>query len=277
MSRWYRVIGVLATGFLLTGCVTKAFHQKRVSRLKTMMNDQADMYKAKLAKQQKRRMALQAELQQNIAKLSTLRKRCQANMSMLADKNSEKAKRLRRALAHINRLEATVSEWRDLYKKLTDVFKVKINSGEISVSMVRGQITLRLPEKVLFELGSAKLRERGSVMIEEVAKTLRAYRHRWQVAGHADPTGNSWFNWDLSYRRAMQVLKVMLKGGMPPKQVSAVAYGQYQPTATNETKEGRALNRRTEIVFVPRLDKLINIGNMKLSAVCPAPRAKTKS
>ena len=276
-KRWS--LGILVCAWVcMAGCVTKGYHTKKMTEWKQRLAKAEMEHQARVKQEQMAQQKLQKKLEKQMLIASKMRKNCQDNLANLANKNSAKARRLRRALAYINQLEATTQEWRNLYNRLITIFKVKIDSGALAVRMERGMIILRMPEKVLFELGSAKLRESGESAIQDVAKALKKYKYRWQVAGHADPTGKSWFNWDLSYRRAMRVLRVMLEQGMPPKQVSAAAFGQYQPTVSNETKEGRAQNRRTEIVFVPRLDKLLKLQpSTQLSEVCPAPRGKKKS
>ena len=72
-------------------------------------------------------------------------------------------------------------------------------------------------------------------------------------------------------RRALGVLFVMLKSGMPEKSITAAGFGQYHPVAPNDTKENKARNRRTEIVLVPNLQELQKVTSLSRSAqVCLA-------
>jgi len=269
---WLTALGCL----WLAGCVTRGFHEKKLAQVSAQLSTQ---YKQDLADKTRRmEETLTRKNEKYKALLKKYQNNCQQRLTSLSDKNTAKARRLRRAMAYINRLEARLKDWKDLHKRLLKSFKVKIAEGSLAVKIERGLIILRMPEKVLFELGSAKLMDDGKSVVSEVARVLSQEPYRWQVAGHADPTGKASYNWDLSYRRAMAVLKVMLKHEMPPTKISAAAYGQYQPRVSNDTKAGRAQNRRTEIVFVPKIKALLMTNaKKKLSAVCPPVGSKQAS
>ena len=131
-----------------------------------------------------------------------------------------------------------------------------VAAGKLRVKMVEGMLVLQLAEKILFATGRWDLKREGKEAISQVAQILKGMNRRWQVAGHTDTVGRPAYNWRLSTRRALAVLKEMLKHGMPPKLVSAAGFGQYQPTAKNDTRDNKALNRRTEIMLVPDLREL---------------------
>jgi len=80
------------------------------------------------------------------------------------------------------------------------------------------------------------------------------------VEGHTDPvpisTERNKDNWDLSAHRATSVTRIMTENGIPAERIIASGRGQFHPLASNETTTGRQLNRRTEIVLAPKLDKL---------------------
>ena len=81
---------------------------------------------------------------------------------------------------------------------------------------------------------------------------------RFQVEGHTDdvPISTERFpsNWELSSARALAVVRLLVEGGISPENVSGAAYGEYQPVASNDDRNGRARNRRIEIVMLPNLD-----------------------
>lgn len=260
--------------FVLPNCVTKGYHDKTVSSLKAS-------YREKLADRTRQHEAQEQAMIEKTKKLRTriadLRNRCNSHLSKMSNKHHAKAKRLRKAMRYINRLEAQLSSWRKLHARLTEKFKVKIKEGSLAVKYEDGRIILRLPEKVLFESGNSQLTGAGKKMISEVAQTLSKEPYQWQIAGHADSTGSAQVNWNLSYQRAMAVLKVMLKSDMQPKKLSAAAYGHYRPRASNDTTQGRALNRRTEIMFIPKIKVLLlNKVEKQLSSMCQ-PTTKRKA
>jgi chemotaxis protein MotB len=168
-----------------------------------------------------------------------------------------KEEALQRSLERIGRLEGQVERLRSIFDDLRDKLKVLVQAGKLSIRMSRGLLVLELPERILFPLGSAVLKADGKTAIENLTELLRPMKHRWQIAGHTDDTGNERYNWRLSVRRAQAVLDVMLKAGMPPEQLSVAGFGQYQPYVPNDSEENRALNRRTELLLVPDLEELL--------------------
>jgi len=93
----------------------------------------------------------------------------------------------------------------------------------------------------------------------EVLETVQD--REFVVAGHTDnmPLGKGGAfksNWELSTARALEVVRVMVASGIPAHQLAAAGYGEFDPIAGNETKEGRAQNRRLEIIVMPRIQEL---------------------
>jgi chemotaxis protein MotB len=164
-------------------------------------------------------------------------------MADLAKKKSETEKRVRE------------------FSELTRRFKSLIDAGKLSVKIVEGRMVVALGTDILFGSGSARLSEAGESAIEEVTKTLAGIEGRkFQIEGHTDnvPIQTAQFpsNWELASARALNVLKWMVKSGMPGNRISAAAFADTQPIASNDTKEGKAANRRIEIVVVPDLSQL---------------------
>jgi chemotaxis protein MotB len=85
------------------------------------------------------------------------------------------------------------------------------------------------------------------------------------VEGHTDnvPMNSEKIkdNWDLSVLRATSISKIMIQQGITPKRITAMGRGETMPVASNDTPEGRAKNRRTEIILTPQLDKILEILN----------------
>ncbi|GIV24231.1 MAG: OmpA family protein [Bacteroidia bacterium] len=109
-------------------------------------------------------------------------------------------------------------------------------------------LTLR---NVFFDFDKATLRPESEVELREVARLLRENpRWRVEVQGHTDSIGTASYNQTLSQRRAEAVRTYLIEQGIAAERITARGYGFTRPVATNRTGEGRALNRRTEIVFV---------------------------
>lgn len=177
---------------------------------------------------------------------------------------------LKSSMARIAALQGQIDRFRRIFEDLQNKLQSLVKAGKLTVQIVRGWLVVQLPERILFPLGSARLKKEGKAAIASLTELLKVMKHRWLVAGHTDDTGSAKYNWQLSLRRAMAVLQVMLDQGMPPELVSAAGFGQYQPVVPNDTKENRALNRRTEVLLVPNLEKL-------LAPVRPSTRAASLS
>ena len=96
---------------------------------------------------------------------------------------------------------------------------------------------------------------------------------RYQIEGHTDnlPIHNSQYrsNWELAAARGLGVVRAMNEAGMDARLLSAASYGEFHPAASNETPDGRAENRRIEVILVPDLSRLP--GYEELQQVVQAP------
>ncbi|MEO0912135.1 MAG: OmpA family protein [Pseudomonadota bacterium] len=120
-----------------------------------------------------------------------------------------------------------------------------INTGD--------QLIVRMPEAITFATESAVVRASIQDDILAIARNLQQYPDSTvQVIGHTDNTGTRSFNQGLSERRAAAVASLLRQGGVPRSRIVAFGRGETQPLASNGTSEGRAANRRVEIVITPR-------------------------
>jgi len=125
-------------------------------------------------------------------------------------------------------------------------------SPGVTVTNQGGYLVVNMPQDLLFATDSATLRPDLNADIRAVASSLLKYPNsRIEVVGHTDNTGAAAYNQDLSQRRASSVAAVLLNSGVPSGRVSAYGRGEDQPIASNLTAEGRAQNRRVEIIIRP--------------------------
>jgi outer membrane protein OmpA-like peptidoglycan-associated protein len=112
-----------------------------------------------------------------------------------------------------------------------------------------GQIDVRLTSDILFDWDSAALRGSSRSTLSELADTFKRYSdiNVIDVQGHTDSTGPDRYNQTLSQRRASAVRDYLVAQGVPSRRISAKGYGESQPKSSNDTAEGRQLNRRVEI------------------------------
>ncbi len=151
---------------------------------------------------------------------------------------------------------------------MLEKFKALIEGGKLKVKIKGGKMMLELPSAILFESGKADLSEMGKATLSEVAAVLVDIPDReFQVAGHTDnvPIKSNKFpsNWELSTARAVEVVKFLQAMGVQPTSLSAAGYAEYKPSVGNDTEDGKAQNRRIEIILMPNLDELPDLSSLE--------------
>lgn len=184
------------------------------------------------------------------AELVKARSRMKASIEEMTAALEDLARR--KALA-----EKRIQEFRDLVARFKDL----IDAGKLQVRILDGRMVVQLATDVLFASGSASLSKEGRDAVREVADVLKAIPDRsFQVEGHTDnvPIATERYpsNWELASGRAITVVREMLDVGMAPERLSASSYAEFDPVASNRTKEGKAANRRIQIVVIPDLSTL---------------------
>ncbi|MBI5409979.1 MAG: OmpA family protein [Nitrospirae bacterium] len=129
------------------------------------------------------------------------------------------------------------------------------SKGGIEIRSDRRGIVISVMDKFLFETGAAKLRETARPIVDSVASALKRLPNVVRIEGHTDnvPINNNEFssNWELSAKRAINVSKYFVNAhGIQPERISAIGYAEYKSVASNNTPEGRAKNRRVDIVIL---------------------------
>lgn len=128
-----------------------------------------------------------------------------------------------------------------------------LNIEGVSVAEGDRGITLRIDNNLLFASGQASLTARGRTVLQGLMETLRTFDGQISVEGHTDnmPIATQRFpsNWELSTGRATSVLRYLADAGLPETQLRAIGYADTQPLASNDTRQGRAANRRVELLL----------------------------
>ena len=127
-----------------------------------------------------------------------------------------------------------------------------LQDDRIRITNTGNRLIVTMPEDILFDVDSAVVRSSLRSDLLTVADSLQKYpRSTVQVIGHTDNTGTAEYNQRLSERRATSVADVLAEGGVAPGRIEAFGRGEDEPIASNLTAEGRAKNRRVEIVIIP--------------------------
>lgn len=143
----------------------------------------------------------------------------------------------------------------NMYTKVVDYLKENNLDAEVSVKMQADGVYVEIKDAILFEFGSAQLKESGIKILDELEGLLKDFDNKIVVEGHTDnvPTNNYIYptNWELSTARAVSVLRYLVEEkGIDPTRLSARGYGEYSPIAPNDTPENRAKNRRVNLLIV---------------------------
>lgn len=163
----------------------------------------------------------------------------------------------------IQSLERELEELRHARGILEQSLEKEIRDKQVRLEMQEKGLVITFVSEVLFDSGKANLRPESLNSLNKVAKILveNVPENNIGIEGHTDnePIKHSKWksNWELSAHRALSVLEHLESRGVDSKRLSASGYGEYQPVASNDTAEGRKLNRRVEIVILPKTVKKI--------------------
>jgi len=125
--------------------------------------------------------------------------------------------------------------------------------NNMNITKKDNKVYLTISQELLFKKGSAKLDKEGKETIKKFAQEFKGKENiEFVVEGHADSDGSSAKNWELSTKRAIAVVELMINSGMDPKTIIASGRSSYMPLAPNDTEANKAKNRRTEIILIPK-------------------------
>ena len=156
--------------------------------------------------------------------------------------------------------EARLAKVKNTYDQLVSALEQEIKRGELTINNLEGQLSVNLQNKILFDSGKTEIRKDGQKVLQSLGDVLNKFPDKaLLIEGHTDnvqissrlaetyPT-----NWELSTARATSVVHFLQdKVGLPGERLGAAGYSEYRPVASNETAEGKALNRRIQILLVP--------------------------
>lgn len=156
--------------------------------------------------------------------------------------------------------EQKVDELSRTYDGLLKNMEEDLKKGNVTITKLKGQLSVKLLDAILFPSGSAEVKKEGRKVLDSVAKALSEASDQYIVIeGHTDnvPLGGELAqkfptNWELSAARAVNVVRYLSeKAKVEPSRLAAEGFGEFRPVGGNDTPEGRELNRRIEIKLVP--------------------------
>ena len=264
---------------LMTSCVSKKkFLIAENGRLEAVMR--GDQLQAQLVDCQNQGDELTKRVASLVRDTARLGQQVRSYQSMLTTNMSEQEKLnalLSQKMGELSDREKTINDLQELINAQNDKVKqllssvkdalLGFNSDELTITEKDGKVYVAMSDKLLFESGSARVDKRGKEALSKLAQVLNRQNDvDVFIEGHTDskPINTAQFkdNWDLSVIRATSVVRILTKDyGVNPLQIQPAGRGEFIPVADNETADGRAKNRRTEIIMAPKLDKLFQMLN----------------
>jgi len=194
-----------------------------------------------------------AEQKTQIEKLSADNQACQEALKQAQSLLSQKEKEIRTK-------DVKVQQQSDAFREIQDAMKAELTNKQVAIQELEGKLTLTMVESILFDSGKTEIKPEGVATLNKVAEVLKGINDKdIVIAGHTDNVPISGklsktfpSNWELSSARATSVVKLLLEAGVNPQNLSVAGYAEFHPVADNSTPEGRAKNRRMEIVLSPK-------------------------
>ena len=163
----------------------------------------------------------------------------------------------------IDELSRQVDELAQAKRLLEDRLGQEISDKQVKLQMMEKGLVITVVGDLVFDSGKAKIRQEAYPLLDKVAAVLKENMSGFNIGieGYTDnvPIKHSnWkSNWELSTARSLSVLHFLVNDkGIEPERLSSIGFGEYRPVASNDTREGRKLNRRVEIVIQPKVTKI---------------------
>ncbi len=194
-------------------------------------------------------------------KYNNLRQSSGSELTKLNEDLDKKQLRLRELESILRKQDSVLNV---LNKSVKDAL-LGFNPDELSVEMKNGKVYVSMSDKLLFKSGDATVEAKGKEALKKLADVLNKNPDvSIAIEGHTDnvPIKTALYkdNWDLSAARSTNVIRLLTnEDNMDPHRLTASGKGEFFPVADNSTAEGKAKNRRTEIVLSPKLDELMKL------------------
>jgi chemotaxis protein MotB len=247
MSRKFITVSViLAAVLMLGGCgISKSVYLKSQDQVQQLTQDKQDLT-GQVTKLEQENKKLTEALNANKSEQS----------GMIAERQALEQEKASVA----KQKEEEISKLKETYDKLTADLNSEVKKGEVTITQLQNKLSVNLVEKILFNSGEAEIKKEGLEVLKKVGDILKKVDGKEiRIEGHTDniPIGGELknkypSNWHLSTARAINVAIYLEYGvGIVPETLSVAGYSSYRPIADNKTPQGRAQNRRIEIVLVP--------------------------
>ncbi|MDQ2720561.1 MAG: OmpA family protein [Bacteroidota bacterium] len=253
---------IIAGTFVLSSCVAKRYLTQSQRETAVLRSDSTDLAN--------RISALQNNISDLNQKVGNLNNQNSQLGQLSADQQSkltQTQKDLLKQQQNLQQLQSLLQQQKqqseDLKNKMADALK-GFNSNDLSVYQKNGKVYVRLSENLLFPSASAVVNPKGVDALSKLAAVLNLNSDvAVNIEGHTDSIpirGKYTDNWELSTARANAIVRILVNNyKVDPVRVIASGHSYFDPIASNTTPDGRAQNRRTEIILSPKLDEMYKL------------------
>jgi|WetSurMetagenome_2_1015567.scaffolds.fasta_scaffold07354_3 chemotaxis protein MotB len=200
------------------------------------------------------------DLGKNLAACEQKSSELTAQIEIMKREKDDLVKLLQEEKTRTVQVETAKEQTSKTYSDMIEKMKSEITEGQVTITELKGKLTVNMVDAILFDSGKADIKPEGRQILQKVADVIGQVEDKAiRVEGHTDNVKISSAltrafpsNWELSAARATNVARYLQRMGVDPNLLSAAAFGEYRPVSENDTAEGRAMNRRIEIVLVPK-------------------------
>jgi len=264
---------------LLASCKTK----KKYSELEALQKSTNDLLNTTTVKlntcdeEKAAALANVASLEEQINFLKSNNEDLINNLGNLTTLSQKGAENLEKSLESLKEKDTRIKSLRDAVTRKDSVTLALVTSlkgvlgniadEDIEINVEKGVVYVSISDKLLFRSGSFSVNKAAKDVLGKVAKVINDKPElEFMVEGHTDnvpiKVEGTQDNWDLSVRRATSIVRILQKDfGVAPERMTAAGRGEYIPIADNDSSAGRAKNRRTRIVVLPKLDQFYDLIN----------------
>lgn len=263
MKNAVRTFSVLAVALvLLASCVAKRKYVDSQVAVRLLKADSATLAN-RVSNLQAEVAQLQQKLKEAGATNAQLSENASATQSQLSKSKAAYAEQQRKLEQLQSLLDQQKQKAAALRKKMADALS-GFNSNELTVTQKNGKVYVSLSENLLFPSGSAEVNTKGKDALSKLAAVLIVNPDiAVNIEGHTDsiPIRTKYpDNWALSTARSTAIVRILTNTyHVDPTKIVASGHSQFDPVESNSTPEGRAKNRRTEIILSPKLDELYKL------------------
>ncbi len=274
------LLGGLVSFFALTSCVSKkklliaedtisglrSDSANRATRISQLERDRLAL-ETSINNLEKTRNALQQQVDATRQQLDATKQDANSKLQDASSKLNMSQQQIAAQQQRLEQLQALIDQQRknreELRKKIADAL-INFNSNELTVTTKNGKVYVSLQESLLFPSGSAVVNPKGKQALATLAGVLNLNPDiNVEIEGHTDSIpikGKYADNWDLSTARSTAIVRILTNTyKVDPIRVTASGRSKFEPVDSNSTADGRAKNRRTEIILSPKLDELMKL------------------